>query len=183
MGERKPLFGSIKEKIIKALEYAGWYSGRCVDISKIEEYYGSFGIKLSAKAKAFLGEYYGIKRNWYIEVTNLNWGADFFFELFPYPKEYGIDVMDFMYDDADYSIKSEEYVNVCDFAVKENNNEGSLIMVGEIGYNYPARVWLGESGILYATHDYDEDVLMFENVVELIEYELRAHELSTVAMK
>ena len=107
MSERRVLVGDMKQKIFQALKFAGWYSGRKVDITKIEDYYSEFGIILSVKAKAFFSEYYGIMSQWYIEVLNLEHAADFEFSLFPYPKPYKIDVVDFMYDDAEYNMKSE----------------------------------------------------------------------------
>ncbi len=113
------------------------------------------------------------------EVLNLEHGADFEFRLFPYPKAYQIDVVDFMYDDAEYSIKSEEYESVLKLAPEQNN----MVMVGEIGYYYPARVWIGECGKLYATHDYEDDVLVFDSLIDLIEYEVKGRAFTSVAMK
>lgn len=54
--------------------------------------------------------------------------------MFPYPKQYGINIKDFMYDNAEFTIESEEYKSVKAFA------EENVVMVGEIGYYYPARV-------------------------------------------
>lgn len=179
MSERLVLVGEMKQKIVQALQYAGWYPERNVDISEIEYYYKKFGIILSSKAKDFFRQYYGIKSKWYIEFHNLDHGPDFEFELFPYPKWYTIDVVDFMYDDAEYTIKSEEYESVLNFAPEQKN----MVMVGEIGYYYPARVWIGECGKLYATHDYEDDVLVFDSLIELIEYEVKGCEFTSIAMK
>lgn len=179
MSERLILVGDMKQKVLQALIYAGWYSGRKVDITKIEEYYSKFGMVLSAKAKEFFREYYGIMSQWYIKVNNLNWGADFEFRLFPYPKPYQIDVVDFMYDDIENTLKSEEYESVLNLAPDQNN----MIMVGEIGYYYPARVWIGECGKLYATHDYEEDVLIFDSLIELIAYEVGGKDFTSIAFK
>lgn len=179
MSERIILTGSISERITKALKYAGWYPERKVDIKTIEYYYRQFALPLNDKAKLFLAEYYGIKSKWYIEVTDFNHGSDFEFELFPYPKEYGIDVVDFMFDDAEYKLESHEYTNVLEAAPEESNP----VLVGEIGYYYPARVWIDTNGKVYATHEYNENVLVFESVIELIEHELTGHDFSSVAMK
>lgn len=56
-------------------------------------------------------------------------------------------------------------------------------MVGEIGYYYPARVWIGNSGTMYCTHEYEDDVLKFDSVLQLIHYELLNHDLESFAMK
>lgn len=179
MSERLALVGDMKQKIFQALRFAGWYPGRKVDIKQIEDYYNRFGMTLSAKAKEFFSEYYGITSQWYIEVFNLEYGADFEFSLFPYPKSHKIDVVDFMYDDSEYSIKSEEYESVLRLATEYNN----IVMVGEIGYYYPARVWIGECGKLYVTHDYEDDVRIFNSLVELIEYEVKGRSFTTIALK
>lgn len=179
MSERLALVGDMKQKVFQALKYAGWYSGRKIDTAEIEDYYSKFGIVLSDKAKDFFCEYYGIMSWWYIEVTNLEYCADFEFRLFPYPKQYNIDVVDFMYDDAEYSIKSEEYESILNLTPGPNN----MVMVGEIGYYYPARVWIGECGKLYATHDYEDDVLVFDSLIDLIEYEVQGHSFTSIAFR
>ena len=88
-----------------------------------------------------------------------------------------MEIVDFMYDDSEYRMESEEYRAVKEYA-KEN-----IILVGEIGYYYPARVWIGNSGTFYCTHDYEEDCFKFDSVIALISYELSAHEFSSVAMR
>ena len=62
----------------------------------------------------------------------------------------------------------------------EQNN---MVMVGEIGYYYPARVWIGECGKLYATHDYEETVRVFDSLIDLIEYEVKGRSFTSIALK
>lgn len=175
--ERTFLQGNKKERIYQALTKAGWFYGRKVDISSVLDYYAYRNINLTTKAMLFFQEFYGIASKWYIEVGNLENVADFEFQLFPYPRDYRIDIRDFMYDDSNFLIESEEYKNVMDYS-KEH-----IVMVGEIGYYYPARVWIGDSGILYCTHEYEYDVLKFDSIVQLIHNELLSHDLESVAMK
>ncbi len=63
-----------------------------------------------------------------------------------YPEFYKIDVVDYLYDDDKYIINSEEYDSVLNCA----HGDSKIVMVGEIGYYYPARVWIGEFGKIYA---------------------------------
>lgn len=175
--ERSYLLGNKNERIVQALIKAGWYDGRKAEISSVLSYYKKRNIKLSEQVIHFFEEYYGIAGRWYIEIENLEWGADFEFQLFPYPESQKIEVLDFMYDDLEHKIQSEEYRIIEEYA-KEN-----IVLAGEIGYYYPARVWIGNSGILYCTHDYEENCLKFDSVIELISYELSAHELLSVAMR
>ena len=93
--------------------------------------------------------------------------------FFPYPKSYCTDVKDFMYDDMDGVLEPQEYKAVKDY-------DKIICMIGEIGYYYPARVWIGNSGRLFCTHEYDEEVLVFDDVIELIRYEIEGHEPETV---
>lgn len=171
------LQGNKTERIRQALCKAGWYPGRKVTVSPVLDYYNKWNIALSPQAIAFFQEYYGIAGRWYIEVNHLEWGADFEFQLFPYPKEWKTDIVDFMYDDADYVLEAEEYRNLKDYA-----NE-YVVMVGEIGYYYPARVWIGNSKTIYCTHEYEDDIRKFDSVISLILYELSGHDFDSVAMK
>ncbi|MBU5484333.1 SUKH-3 domain-containing protein [Clostridium sp. MSJ-11] len=177
LNQRIELRGDKVNRIIKAMENAGWFNNRQVEISNIEKYYNERGITLFSSAKKFFLEFSGIASKWYIEVRNLHHAPDFTFELFPYPISYKTDVRDYMFDDAEFMVYSEDYQGV-----ERKANEG-FILVGQIGYYYPACVWIGESGKLYATHDYDEQVYVFNSVFELIEHELQSHEMTSVAMK
>lgn len=175
--ERTILHGNKTERILQALKKAGWYEGRRVDISPVERYYESQNVELNAKAILFFREYYGLASRWYIEVANLEYASDFFFQLFPYPQEYRISVRDYMYDDADSTIESEEFQQAKAYAGE------NIVMVGEIGYYYPAKVYLSDSGAIYSTHDYNYEVRKFNSVIELIDDELKNHNLDSVAMK
>lgn len=175
--ERLLLKGDKTERIYQSLRKAGWFPERKVDISSVLEYYKKWNIELNPQAISFFREYYGIASQWYIEVTNLEWAADFDFQLFPYPRNFHVDIVDFMYDDSVYILESDEYKSVKAFS-KEY-----VVMVGEIGYYYPARVWIGNSGTIYCTHDYEDDVRKFDSIIQLILHELFNHDLESVAMK
>lgn len=174
---REFLQGDKTERIDQALRKAGWYCGRKADISAALDYYQQQGIKLNAAAIAFYEEYYGIASRWYISSAKLDAAPDFDFMLFPQPPEYKTDVKDFMYDDPNNTIESEEYS-----AVKACAEE-TVVMAGEIGYYYPARVWIGDSGTIYCTHEYDDKVLKFDSVMGLLQHELSHHSLDSVAKK
>ncbi len=174
---KKLLTGSKNERILQALKKAGWYDGRKTDISDVIEYYSKRNITLFPKAAAFFEEFRGIDKGWYVKTENPNFCPDFFFQLFPYPASYSTEVRDYMYDDADYRIPSEDYEGAM-AAAGEN-----IVMVGEIGYYYPARVWISDSETLYCTHEYDYDVLKFSTVNELIYHELLSLDLEWIITK
>jgi len=159
------LEGSRKTRVIKALEMAGWYSGRIVDISEVENYYEKCGVELNEGARRFFREYCGLAEHWWIDRDSQpNQAADF--EFAPMPNDDFLEPRDVMFDDSDYKMPSGDYVRIAQVA-----NEG-FVLVGSIGYYYPANVWIGESGRVYATHEYDMVVHSFDSVVDLIEWEL-----------
>lgn len=167
---------AIDEKVKRILEKAGWYPGRRENIDEVINYFKKYGIALSEKAKDFISEYYKIMPYWFFNTDKTDRGGDFEFMFFPYPSSYKINVFDYLYDDLDGALKSEEYKAV------EKYDE-NICMVGEIGHYYPARVWIGNSGKLICTHDYEDEVLIFENVFELIEYEIAALDITSVSYR
>ena len=55
--------------------------------------------------------------------------------------------------------------------------------IGQIGYYYPAEVWISEHGKLYAKYDYQDEIECFPDVFVLIERDLRACKFDSAAMK
>ncbi len=175
---REPLRGSRPERIVQILRKAGWYPGRRVDISHVLDYYQGQGVALNGPAISFHEEYSGIASQWYFMHTNsARHAPDFNFLLFPQPPEYRTDIKDFMYSGPAGSIESDEYSTAKAFAGEP------IVLIGEIGCYYPARVWIGGSGTLYSTHEYNNDILGFDSVPKLLLAELSNLALESVAMK
>ena len=149
------LMGSKRDKILQCLKAAGWYEGRKIDISFIEKYYQSQNVQLTEGAKAFMQEFYGISEEWHFRK-----GVWYEFSLFPFrnvPDEF---VYDYMYSFADNQKKAVEQI------------AGEyVVIVGEIGYYYPARIWFGSNNKIYTTHEYDEIVHVYDNIIDLILYD------------
>ena len=170
------LEGTQPERVIKALEMAGWYSGRSVDISEVESYYEENGVELNDGARRFFREYYGLAEHWWIDRDSKpNQAADF--EFSPMPNGDSLRPNDYLFDDKDYELPSEDYLSVSQIA-----NE-HFVLVGSIGYYYPAEVWIGESGKIYSTHEYDNVVHSYDSVVGLIEWELRMQTFDYVTIQ
>jgi len=103
------LEGTRQERVIEALEMAGWYSGRCVDISEVESFYKENGVELNDGARRFFREYHGLAEHWWIDRDSKpNQAADF--EFSPMPN--GDMPKDYMFDDRDYKLPSEDYLTV-----------------------------------------------------------------------
>ena len=170
------LEGSKQERIIKMLELAGWCPGRSVDITEVESYYETCGIELSESARCFFRQYYGLAENWWVDQEyKPNVSNDFFFS--PEPNNDYLRVKDHMFDDADYKLPSTDFLSVESIAGEP------FVYVGSIGYNYPAEVWIGESGKIYTTHEYDNIAHAFDSIVELIDWELSKHKIDFVMIR
>jgi hypothetical protein len=176
LNKKVKLEGSRRERIILALEMAGWYKDRSIDITESENYYKACGVELLESGQRFLREFRGLADKWYINTDyRPNYGEDFVFSTEPHSSH--LTVKDHMYDDADYKVLSEKYINIQGVA-KE-----AFVYVGEIGYYYPAEVWIGESGRIYATHEYDNNIHTFESVFDLIEWELSKYTFDCIEVR
>lgn len=183
--QKTELTGTREERILQILQMAGWYEGRCVDISKIESYYQTQRVSMTLAAKDFFREYLGIANAWYIAIEvktkggkSPAYGPDFWFDLYTHD---GIDdVSELVFDvfDEEYPIRTHEQLLI------DKTSGEMTTLVGEIGYHFPARLWIGESGTLYALHyDYDKDkVYVFNSMVEFIKSELRMCEVDSAAV-
>ena len=71
----------------------------------------------------------------------------------------------------------EERKNVEQFA------EEPVVYIGDIGYYYPAFVYIGVSGKIYTAHDYDEIIRCYKSVPEMLRYDFNhAEEWHSVSM-
>lgn len=175
---RIKLEGDIQSRIIRILKKSGWFSGRSVDISKVRSYYAEQGIELTEAAEAFFREYYGLAGDWYIETKNLKYASDVIFHLFPDGDE--CDVLDRMFDDAEYTLGSEDYKAVREYA------DNSVILVGEVGYTAsPLSVYIGKNGKFYC-YEYisgEYSVREYETIVQVIEAGCRGLKFESAAVK
>ena len=118
---------AIDEKVKRILEKAGWYPGRRENIDEVINYFKKYGIALSEKAKDFISEYYKIMPYWFFNTDKTDRGGDFEFMFFPYPSSYKINVFDYLYDDLDGALKSEEYKAVVTNALRDHRVNVSQI--------------------------------------------------------
>lgn len=165
MIENIDLRGTREERVEKLLSLAGWYKERRTSKTPIVNFYEKSNVELNEAALIFLEEYHGLLSSWYFSTRDIDSAADFDFTLYPM-MGYDDGPFDYMYDDETGHLEAEEYSKVKTLAGNE------VTLVGHIGYQYPARVWLGVSGEIYATHEYDDVVHKFSTVNDLIMHEL-----------
>ena len=71
----------------------------------------------------------------------------------------------------------------CELAEIEQAAGQKCQPIGQIGYYYPAEVWISEYGNLYAKYEYQDEIACFPDVFALIERDLRSCKLDSAAMK
>lgn len=173
---RIELTGDKSARIRQVMEYAGWYPGRSVDTTKIEQSYKATGLPFFSAGINFFREFSGIAGRWYIEVTNLKHASDFYFLLYADGGDWAEDIKGIMYDDAEFQYESSDYSAI------QMLTDQRVMLAGEIGYYYPGRVWIDESGRLFTSHEYDDKIHQYTTVFELIEDELECHEMTSVLL-
>ena len=146
------------------MRLSGWYATREADISEVLEYYHKHGLELFPAAIDFFKSFYGLAAN----CSSLECGIykEFFFTLFPEDDDAWHNVSNIMYEDGIIDCPSDDYCRV-QYKAQEN-----VLLVGCIGFYYPADVWIGESSKLYATHEYELELRVFDNIFQLIHMEL-----------
>ncbi len=166
LSKKVKLTGNVYDRILQILKMAGWYENRHVCISQVEQYYKNQRVPLIGAAKSFFEEYYGIADSWFImygPTPGRTMSPDFHFDL--YPSSILDDVSEHVFDDSQSNLSQEQ--RIIDAVAKEATTH-----VGEIGYYYPARVWIGESGNFYIFHEYDHDqVHVYQTLMEFLEKE------------
>ena len=178
----KKLYGTHDERIVQMLEMAGWHKGRYVDVSLVEKYYKEQRVAVVHPAKDFFHEYYGIADAWYItrspKLTSIGRVApDFQFDL--YPSKRLDEVSEFVFDvyGNGYPNPHKEQIAINDAAREETT------LVGEIGYYYPARVWIGASGAFYTLHEYDHgEVHFYRTLIDFLMWETKQLSLDSAVI-
>ena len=167
LNKKTKLTGNADERVLQILRMAGWYEDRHIGISQVEHYYKEQRVPLVDATKSFFEEYHGIADSWFLSydpVPGRVLSPDFHFDL--YPSSMLDDVSEHVFD-GEYPNLSQEQLTI-DAAANE-----AATHVGEIGYYYPARVWIGESGKFYTLHEYDHgQVHVFCTLMEFLKQEL-----------
>ena len=158
VAERIPLDGTKDEKVMTCLKAAGWYEGRCADITEVREFYRAFGIVLPAGAEKLLREYHGLADCWIMNDDGSNRSCDIEFTLYPtricdekyYRQESSAE------ESAEFRQRAERYAGE------------PLVWIGEIGYYYTSNVFMGSSDRIYTTPDYNDKVGCYSSIPELL---------------
>ena len=171
--ERISLSGYLKIKVKQLMIYAGWYEGRKVDISIASQYYAERGVPMMKSTQRFYHKYFGLCCQWYFS-GGMKRAADFEFGLFPYLIN---GIKDHLEDTYFRNMSGAELDEIEQIAGEQCQP------IGQIGYYYPAQVWISEFGKLYAKYEYQDEIECFSDIFALIERELKKCTIDSVAMK
>ena len=161
------LKGTLKERIDEALRLV------CTPVTEEEvadfcKLYQKANVKLLPSAIDFFRKYGGFYRNSYIILKDATFNkeislncystiTDYYYSYAFDPKETEKDMLrrlDWSMDDIDM---------VREFAKQE------VCPIGEIGYYYPADVYISEDGKLYCIFNWTEDIGVFNTPAEILE--------------
>lgn len=175
---------SRREQLTELLKAAGWYEGRCIDISEFQAICEEENIDIFESAEKFLREFSGIKNVVYLsyDKDDKRCGYDFSFDFYITAlcenlsfnkKHLSLEIRPTLW--KEYEEKGEQFDDYEDFEAIMEFAKEDCICVGLFGYYYPGIMAVGKSGKLYIKHDYGDIVEAFDNIIDAIEYELRCH--------
>ena len=134
--------------------------------------YKKAGIELLPQAIGFYKQYGGAYRNSYIMLTNPEYNKEISLNCFD-------TITDFYYSykfnpaeiEKEMLRRLDEAMDDIE-AVKEFAGQ-NVCPVAEIGYTYPAIVYIGEDSRLYCIYEWTEDIEVFDTPAEIFETYLR----------
>ncbi|MCQ2975503.1 MAG: hypothetical protein MJ211_11940 [Bacteroidales bacterium] len=192
------LTGTSYERVTQALEFAKKHNKHKPDMSKVEAAYAKAGVPLIETVRKFYEEYGGVFDDCELctqshreDGTTYTSALDFTF-AFVCNSDYQMKSINNSlftsfyascwsadeYEDEDTTEKriDEEFA-----ALTENTD---TYYIGEIGYYYPAEVWMNAKGKMFVIHDYEDGVIhKFADFAEFISWELQFHSLDAVKEK
>ena len=161
------LTGTLKERVEEAVRLV------CTEISQEEidnfcALYEKAGIKLFSASIDFFKKYGGAYRNSYIVLEDSRYNKEISLHCFD-------NITDFYYS---YKFAPEEIekeaLRRLDFAmdsIKEMREFAGVDVhpIAEIGYYYPADVYIGENGKLYCLYEFKDEFEVHDTPAEILE--------------
>ena len=156
------LTGTLKERLDEAIRLAHTDVTE-EELAHFRSLYAKAKIPLLPSAEAFYRQYGGVFRNHYIVLTDAQFNKDVSLNFYA-----GISASEKealrRLDDAMIDIEV-----VREFAKQE------VCPVADIGYSYPAVVYVGENGLLYCAYDFKDEIDVFKTPSEILEPYLKGN--------
>lgn len=165
------LSGTLIERLNEAIRLV------CTPVSEKElagfiALYEKAGIELLPSAIDYFKQYGGAYRNSYIMLTDPKRNKDISLNCFD-------TITDFYYSSAFDPVETEkDMLRRLDWAmddietVREFTGQ-NICPIGEVGYTYPALVYIGEDSKLYCIYEWTEDIGVFDTPAQILEAYLR----------
>ena len=161
------LKGSLKERVDEAVRLV------CTEVTQEEvdnfrTLYEKAGIKLFPSSIEFFKKYGGAYRNSYIMLKDAKYNKDISLNCFS-------NITDYYYSYAFNPKESEkEALRRLDFAmdwITEMREFAGVEVhpIAEIGYYYPADVYIGEDGRLYCLYEFKDEFEVHDTPAEILE--------------
>ncbi|EJP19495.1 hypothetical protein HMPREF1142_2317 [Peptostreptococcaceae bacterium AS15] len=156
------LKGSLRQRIDTAMSIAN-VPVNIEDLNSFVELYFKANIKLLSSAKDFYSKYGGAFSRIWFEFEDSAYNKEFIFLFYSNLTISELEKIKRLKDTAMDNDMVEQ------FAGQE------VCPVAEIGFYYPACVFIGENSLLYCIHEYEDEIRIFEKPEDILEYELSAH--------
>ena len=159
------LTGTLKERLDQAIRL----SNREVSTEEIEHFryiYDKAGIRLLPSAVEFYRQYGGVFRKHYLVLNKPEYNREVYLGFFA-------DYSNPKYKDPDREALSRLEDIMLDYDLARDYAKEEVCPVGEIGFYYPAEVFVGENGLLYCVYDFQDEIETFNNPAEILESYLK----------
>ena len=159
------LKGTLKERLDEAIRLAN--AGVTEEeIRLFRENYQKAGVKLLPSAEAFFIKYGGVFKYHYMVLTDARYNGEIEFWCYAV-------LLDFYYtEEFSYKRQEKNVMYALDCAMDEIEKIRAfagqeVCPIADIGYYYPAVVYIGENGLLYCTYEWTDEIRVFHKPAEI----------------
>ena len=156
------LIGTLKERLNEAIRLS-YTDVTQEELEHFRSVYEQAKIELLPSAVEFYKQYGGVFRNYHLVVSKPEYNHDVYLAFYTdsqYEEENIYRMLEGVMDSDFFdSVKSVAKQNVCP--------------VAQIGYYYPADVYIGENGLLYCLYEFQEQIEFFNTPSEILESYLK----------
>ncbi|MBO4336409.1 MAG: hypothetical protein J5846_11375 [Desulfovibrio sp.] len=154
------LTGTLKERLDTAI-YLTYTNVSEAELEHFRYIYKKAQIPLLPAAEEFYRQYGGVLKNYYIVLTNSEFNREIY-----------------LYFYANISVSEKESLTRLQDAMLDLDSvrayaKQKICPVADIGYYYPAVVYVGQNGLLYCTYDFKDEIEVFRKPSEILEAYLK----------
>ena len=161
------LTGTIRERVELALKYAG-FPMNADKIEYFRQFYAEADVELTEPALEFCRRYGVLFADTRLIFEDEADEREFYFDFYP-----------------ELPVPRSDKIRRLQHTMTESGRIGlfakcGVCPVADIGYYYPATVFVGDDSLLYCIHEYEENIRVYNTMADLLERELAVHEPSGI---